>query len=91
MKTITWYVVSNRRLFAAMIIVSGISFGIWMDDVIVGGFTNYLHKLQCDNILFSDSQATCINLRNSSIAWFFVMPAISGFLSYGFFARKILN
>lgn len=74
-----------------MLICSGILFGIWLDDAMVGGLGNYFGKLECEKMVFPDKAENCISLRNASIAWLFVLPSISGFLSFAFFAQKLVR
>jgi len=90
MKTVTYYVITNRRLIVSMIIGSGILLGILLDDSIIGGFGNYFDKLQCEKIVLPDAKVKCNDLRNASVEWLFIMPSISGFLSFALFARKLI-
>ncbi len=90
MKTVTYYVITNRKLVISAIIASGVLLGILMDDAMVGGFGNYFDKLQCEKMIFSNEQAKCNNLRNTSIEWLLIMPLISGFLSFAMFARRLI-
>ncbi|GEM_PF-5964623 len=90
MKTVTYYVITNRKLVISIIIGSGVLLGILLDDAMVGGFGNYFDKLQCEKMVFSDEQSKCNNLRNASVEWLLIIPFISGFLSFSMFARRLI-
>lgn len=88
MKTVTYYVVTYRRLLGILILSGGILVGIGLDDAMVGGFDSYFGKLHCEKIVFPDSKTRCDSLRISSIEWFLIMPAISGFLAFAIYAQR---